>query len=213
MKLYMQPGACSLSPHIICRELALPVELIPVDRATHRTRSGEDFLHLNGNGYVPILVLDDGAALMEGAVIVQYLADLRPDTGVLPKQGTLERARAQSWLNFIAAELHKPMAMLMVPAYAAAKEPLLELVSKRLDWVSTQMQGPYLTGEQFTVADAYLFVCLNWSPWNGVELERWPSLEQFVRRVGARPRVREALTAEGLAPYGEQGLFFAPAAH
>ena len=212
MKLYMHAGACSLSPHIVCREIELPIELIGVDRGTHRTSAGEDFTRISGNGYVPVLVLDDGEALTEGPAIVQYLADLNPDGALLPPHGTLARTRVQSWLNFVSTELHKPMAMLMQPAYAPAKQALLELVSKRLGWLSKHMIKPHLTGEPFTVADAYLFVCLNWSPWNGVELATWPALEDFMRRVGRRPKVKEALAAEGLGPYGDRGIFFAPTA-
>lgn len=210
MKLYMHAGACSLSPHIVCRELGLPIDLIEVDRQTHKTNSGEDFHRVNGNGYVPVLALDDGQILMEGPATVQYLADLRPEAGLLPKPGTIGRTRVQSWLNFITAELHKPMAMLLQPVYAPAKTALLGHVGKRLDWLSTQLTGPYLTGEQFTIADAYLFVCLNWSPWNGIDVTRWPVLQSFMARVGARPKVQEALKAESLAPHGDQGIFYAP---
>jgi glutathione S-transferase len=212
MKLYMHPGACSLSPHIVCRELGLPIELIEIDRQTHRTRSGEDFHHINGNGYVPVLEFADGATLTEGPAIVQYLADLRPGATILPKAGTIERARVQSWLNFITSELHKPMVLLFRPAYAPVRSTLFELVQKRLDWLATQVAGPYLTGEAFTVADAYLFVILNWTPWLEIDLGRSPALQALMARIGARPKVQEALAAEGLAPFGEEHLFYAPAA-
>lgn len=212
MRLYTHAAACSLSPHIICRELEIRVEIVEVDRKTHKTRSGEDFLKVNGNGYVPALVLDDGTTLIEGPAIVQYLAEQRPDSDLLPPCGTMERTRVQSWLNFITSELHKPMAMLFQPAYQPAKPALLDHVGKRLDWLSSRLGGPYLTGETFTVADAYLFVCLNWAPWISVDLNRWPVLEDFMRRVAARPKVQEALAAEGLAPHGDDGVFFAPKA-
>jgi len=212
MKLYMHPGACSLSPHIVCRELGLPIELIEVDRATHRTSTGEDFYGISGNGYVPALKLEDGTVLTEGPAIVQYLAELRPQATLLPKSGTIDRARVQSWLNFITSELHKPMVLMFRPPYAPVKSTLFELVQKRLDWLATQIAGPYLTGETFTVADAYLFVVLNWSPWLEIDLGRWPVLQAFEARVGARPRVQEALTAEGLAPFGEEHTFYAPPA-
>jgi glutathione S-transferase len=207
----MHPGACSLSPHIVCREIGIPVDLIEVNRQTHRTRSGEDFYHINGNGYVPILELDDGTRLMEGPAIVQHLADRKPASGLLPPTGTLARSEVQSLLNFITAELHKPMAMLMMPAYAPAREPLAALVGKRLDWVSGRLAGDHLTGPAFTVADAYLFVVLNWAPWNGTDLTRWPALAAFMARVGSRPAVQAALAAEGLAPFGEVP-FYAPVA-
>lgn len=208
MKLYMHPGACSLSPHIVCRELGLPVELVAGDRTTHRTEDGEDYLRVNGNGYVPALVLEDGRALTEGPAIVQHLADLRPEAGLLPPPGSVERSRVQSWLNFITAELHKPMVMLMLPAYAPARAAVAALVDKRLDWLAGQIAGSYLMGDRFTVADAYLFVCLNWSPRNGVDLARRPALEAFHRRVAGRPAVRAALAAEGLVQRDDG--FFGP---
>jgi glutathione S-transferase len=211
MKLYMHTGACSLSPHIVCRELDLPVDLIAVDRNTHTTADGEDYLRINANGYVPSLTLDNGTTLTEGPASGQYLADLRPEAGLMPEPGTIERAQTQSWLNFITSELHKPMGMLFQPAYAPARDALLALIGKRLDWLSREAVGPYLMGERFTVADAYLFVCLNWSPWNGVDLTRWPTLQQFMERVAARPKVQEALAAEGLVKQGADGIFYAPA--
>jgi glutathione S-transferase len=212
MKLYMHPGACSLSPHIVCRELGLPIDLIHVDRATHRTDDGADFHQINGNGYVPALALEDGTVLTEGPAIVQYLADLKLDAALLPQPGTIARTRVQSWLNFITSELHKPMVFLLNPRYAAAREPMFELVEKRLGWVAAQLQGSYLMGETFTVADAYLFVMLNWSPWMGVDLGKWPALLAYFARVASRPKVKEALAAEGLAPFEEKYTFYAPPA-
>jgi glutathione S-transferase len=210
MKLYMHAGACSLSPHIVCHELGLPVELVEVDRRTHRTAAGTDYFAVNGNGYVPALALDDGTVVIEGPAIVQYLADLRPAAGLAPASGTLDRTRLQGWLNFITSELHKPLAMLMDPAMQPARAPLVAKVSKRLDWVVAQLTGPYLMGERFTIADPYLFVCLNWSPYNKLELERWPALIDFMRRIGDRPAVRVATAAEGLAKPDPAGVFFAP---
>jgi glutathione S-transferase len=213
VKLYMHAAACSLSPHIICRELDLPIELVEVDRKTHRTAGGEDFLRINGNGYVPVLRLDDGRTLTEGPAIAQYLADLRPDAGLLPPAGTIARTQVQSWLNFITSELHKPMAILLNPTYAPVRTALLDLVGKRLDWLSSQFSGPYLMGKQMTIADPYLFVCLNWSPWNGVDLDRWPLLPSFMARVATRPKVQAALQAEALIPFGDRGIFHAPASY
>jgi glutathione S-transferase len=211
MKLYMHAAACSLSPHIVCHELGLPIELVWVDRKTHQTAAGDDYYQINGNGYVPALQLDDGTVLIEGPAIVQYLADLRPDAGLAPRPGTLERTRLHSWLNFITSELHKPMAMLMDPAIQPARAPIADKVGKRLDWLVAQLTGPYLMGERFTVADPYLFVCLNWSQWNKLELDRWPTLVGFMRRIAARPAVAAALAAEGLARPDPAGVLFAPA--
>ena len=175
---------------------------------TQRTSSGEDFTRINGNGYVPALALDDGQIMIEGPAIVQYLADLDPDSALIPKAGTMERTQIQLWLNFITSELHKPMAMLFKPAFQPARAALLDHLGQRLDWLSSRFVGPYLVGERFTVADAYLFVCLNWSPWLGIDLTRWPALPDFVSRVGARPKVQEALKAEGLGPH--ETIFHAP---
>lgn len=212
MKLYMHPAACSLSPHIVSRELDLPVDVIEVDRKTHETPDGIDYFRINGNGYVPALALENGKTLIEGPAIVQYLADLRPEAGLLPPVGTFERTEAQSWLNFITSELHKPMAMLFHPDYAPAQAALRALVDKRLDWLSSRFVGPYLTGEHFTVADAYLFVCLNWSPWIKIDLARWPVLAAFMARVAARPKVQMALEEEDLVKFGPDELFHGPRA-
>ncbi|RYC17304.1 glutathione S-transferase N-terminal domain-containing protein [Ciceribacter ferrooxidans] len=208
MKLYIHPAACSLSPHIVSRELGLDLEILHVDRGTHRTSDGLDFLSINPNGYVPVLVLDDGEILMEGPAIVQYLADLRPEAGLAPQDGK-SRRRLQSLLNFISTEIHKPMANMFYPPYSPVKDVLHKHVAARFDWITTQFAGDYLTGDGFSIADAYLFVCLNWSQWLGVDLSRWPRLEAFMTRVSRRPKVLEALHAEGLAPRAD-GVFFAP---
>jgi glutathione S-transferase len=206
MKLYMHTAACSLSPHIVCRELDLDVELIMVDRASHRTSDGRDYLQINGNGYVPILELDDGTRLMEGPAIVQYLADLKPEAGLVPPPASVGRAQLQSWLNFISTELHKPLAMQFHPDYG--RDALRALVVKRLTWLSEQLTGPYLLGERFSVADAYLFVCLNWTQFLKIDLSPWPNLTDFMRRVAARPAVSAALAAEGLVSSDSGGAYF-----
>ncbi len=210
MKLYMHAAACSLSPHIVCRELGLPVELVPVERGTHLLPDGSDFSAVNGNGYVPILELDDGTRLMEGPAIVQYLADLHPESRLAPKAGTMERVRLQSWLNFITAELHKPMAMHFNPTLIPARDGLRAIVERRLDWLAAELTGPFLLGERFSVADAYLFVVLNWSQFQQLDLSRWPALMVFMQRVAARPGVQAALKAEGLVPSNAGGGLFTP---
>ena len=214
MRLYMHAAACSLSPHIVCRELDIDIELITVDRKTHRTGNGEDYLGINGNGYVPALGLDDGKVLTEGPAIVQFLADSVPDgRKMLPEIGSFGRNQVQSLLNFITSELHKPMAMLFNADYATAHEAMRAVVHKRLDWINARLTGPYLTGGDFTVADAYLFVCLNWSPWIEIDLDRFPSLPAFMKRVAARPAVQAALSEEGLMAFNAGGNFFAPIAY
>lgn len=208
MKLYMHTAACSLSPHIVCRELGLDIELIAVERGTHRTADGRDFMDINGNGYVPLLELADGTRLMEGPAIVQYLADLKPEAGLAPPAGTLERVHLQTWLNFVSTELHKPLAMQFHPAYAAAREGLAAHVTQRLTWLARELTGAYLMGAGFSVADAYLFVCLNWTQFLKFDLSPWPNLTDFMRRVVARPAVQQALAAEGLVPRNADGAYY-----
>lgn len=209
MKLYTHPAACSLSPHIIARELGLDLEIVPVERGKHRTADGRDFLAINPNGYVPALVLDDGEVVLEGPAIVQYLAELRPQAGMMP-QDAQARAQLRMLLNFVSTELHKPMVQMFAPAYTPVRDVLHRHVAARLDWVSARLDvGPYLMGERFSLADAYLFVCLNWCQWLNIDLSEWPRLVVFMRRVGMRPGVKAALAAEKLASHSG-GVFFAP---
>jgi glutathione S-transferase len=208
MKLYMHTAACSLAPHIVCRELGLDVELVHIDRVSLRTSDGRDYREINGTGYVPLLELDDGTRITEGPAILQYLADLKPEASLVPPAGTLERVRLQSWLNFITSELHKPMAMQMVPEYAASRDALRAHATKRFNWLSSQLTGPYLMGERYSVADAYLFVCLNWTQFQKFDLSPWPKLTDLMRRVAARPAVQQALAAERLVPRDSGGFYF-----
>lgn len=200
MKLYYKAGACSLSPHIALCEAGITFEMEAVDLQTKRTESGADFTQINAKGYVPALALDNGKVLTEGAAIVQYIADLRPESGLAPANGSEARYQLQSWLSFISTELHKPMGSLFNPAQsedwkAAAKA----LLSKRLNWLVTEMgEREYLLGEHFTVADGYLFTVLGWAGMVGVSLDPWPSLQAYRARIAARPKVIEALKAEGL---------------
>src|SRR5437868_4666137 len=100
MKLYYAPGACSLSPHIALREAGLPFDMQKVDLKTKQTADGGDYTKINTNGYVPALQLDDGQVLTEGPAIVQYIADRKPESGLAPQSGTMERYRLQEVLNF-----------------------------------------------------------------------------------------------------------------
>ncbi len=201
MKLYYSPGACSLSPHIVLREAGLAFDAVKVDLRKKTLDSGADYRAINAKGQVPALQLDDGTLLTEGPAIVQYIADQAPATHLAPANGTLPRYQLQEWLNFITSELHKQFSPLFdAKAPDEVKASQREKLASRFDWISTQLAGrDYLTGAQFTVADAYLFTVLNWSQWTGIELAKWPVLEQFQARVAARPKVREALLAEGLA--------------
>ena len=199
MKLYYAPGACSLSPHIVARELGLPIELKKVNNKDKTVEGGGDYWKVNGRGYVPALELDNGQTLTEGPAIVQYLADLRPEAGLAPKAGSFERYRLQEWLNFLTSEIHKSFSPLFKPNTPEEyKKIAKENLAGRFDWLDKQLAGKeYLMGA-FSVADAYLFVLLNWTGFQNIDLKRWPNLAAFHARVGARPKVQEALQAEGL---------------
>ncbi len=200
MKLFYSPGACSLSPHIVLREAGLSFDLEKVDLKAKKTVSGEDYRTINPKGYVPSLRLDSDAVLTEGPAIVQYLADLAPQKNLAPPAGSFERVQLQEWLNFISTELHKSIGTLFKPNLPEAwREAVLQMVDGRLDYLAAQMEGKrYLLGEQFSVADAYLFTVLNWTGFHKIDLSRWPVLVAYQDRIASRPAVREALRAEGL---------------
>ena len=199
MKLYYSPGACSLSPHIALREAGLKFDLVRVNLATKKTEAGDDFRAVNPNGYVPVLILDDGTVLMEGPAIVQYVADQAAGKHLAPENGTLPRYRLQSLLNFISTELHKSFTPLFNPAASEDwKQSAREVIAERLTYLQGQMAGPYLLGEQFSVADGYLFTVLGWCKYVNFDLSPWPRLGEYLGRIAARPAVLEALKAEGL---------------
>jgi glutathione S-transferase len=200
MKLYFSPGACSLSPHIVLRETGIPFELEQVDNRAKKTKSGEDFWQVNPKGQVPVLQLDSGEKLTEGPVVVQYIADQKPDSGLIPPPGTLQRYHAQEWLNFITSELHKSFTPLFRPTTPDAfKEISRENLGKRFDHLDKEASGrPYLMGDKFSVADAYLYTVLRWAPRVEIDMSKWANLTAFMERVAARPKVQEALQAEGL---------------
>jgi len=201
VKLYYGPGTCALSPHIVLSELGLAHDLVKVSTKTRKMEDGGDYLQVNPKGYVPTLELDDGQRLTEGPAIVQYLADRVPSAKLAPANGTMERYRLQEWLNFITSEIHKQFSPMFNPATSEeVKEGQRTKLAGRFDWLSRQLEGrQYLMGDQFTVADAYLFTVLRWSPFTGIDLGKWPVLAQYVARVGARPKVQAAMKAEGLS--------------
>ncbi|OCP07120.1 MULTISPECIES: glutathione transferase GstA [unclassified Ensifer] len=201
MKLYYAPGACSLSPHISLHEAGADFEIVRVDTQTHRTEDGADFKAINPKGYVPALMLESGDVVTEGAAVVQYIADRFPVAKLAPANGTLARTRLQEQLNFISSELHKAFSPLFnKTASAEAKEAAAAQVAKRFGNVESLLADgrPYLLGEAFSVADAYLFTVVNWSGVTGVSLAPWPHLTAYMQRIGARPAVRAAMQAEGL---------------
>lgn len=199
MKLYYSPGACSLSPHIVAREAGIPLELVKVDLAKHKTEKGGDYYAINPRGYVPLLELDDGARLLEGQVLVQFLADKAPASGLLPPAGTMERVRVQEWLAHIATELHKQFHWLFHGGPPEIQKAQREKIAERLSELNRHLASrPYLAGERFTVADAYAFTIINWCGNVNIDLAPYPNLNAFMARVAARPKVQEALKAEGL---------------
>jgi len=200
MKLYYAPGACSLSPHIVSREAGIPVELKKTNVKEKVVDGGGDYWQVNGKGYVPALELDNGQLLTEGPAIVQYLADQKPESGLAPKAGSIERYKVQEWLNFITSEIHKGFSPLFRPTTPDEyKKITKDNLANRFNWLDKQLAGKdYLMGKQFTVADAYLFTVLRWTTPTQIDLSKWPNLTAYLARVGARPKVQEALKAEGL---------------
>ncbi len=201
MKLFYSPGACSLSPHIVLREVGIPYQLEKVDLKTHQTASGADYYAINPKGYVPALQLDDGRILTEGPAVVQYLADRKPDSRLAPAAGTFERAQLQEWLNYIGTELHKGMGVLFNPKLSAeARETVVLTMQKKFDYLSKHLANrKFLMGDEFSVADAYLYVILRWTHHFKIDLGRWPALQEYLARIAARPAVQTALQEEGLS--------------
>jgi len=200
MKLYYSPGACSLSVHITLHESGLAFEHVLASTKTHLLPDGTDYYTINPLGYVPLLELGDGTRLTEGPAIVQYIADQVPAKNLAPANGTVARAQLQSWLNFIATEIHKNFGPLFSPATPAEyKQTLIERLQSRLAWIDGQLAGKdYLMGEQFSVADPYLFTVTNWAPRVGVDISGLTHLAAFRERVAARPAVQMAMKEEGL---------------
>jgi glutathione S-transferase len=200
MQLYFSPGACSLASHITAREAGIDVKLERADTKTKKLVDGSDYYAVNSKGAVPALRLDDGQVLTEGVAIMQYLADQKPESKLAPKAGTLERYRLQEWLNYITSEVHKSYSPLWNPASdPKVKEYAQANLEKKLDWVNGQLAGKkFLTGDTFTIADAYLYTVINWSYFLNLGLDKWPALKDFHARVAARPAVQAALEAEGL---------------
>jgi glutathione S-transferase len=200
MKLYYAPGACSLAPHIVLRELGKKFDLEKVDLGPKKTETGSDFMKVNGKGYVPTLEFGKGERLTEVATIVQYLADKAKATKILPKAGTMARYRAMEMLNFVASELHKTIGGLFNPAMPdAGKATIKDRAMKRIGWLDGVLaKNKFVTGKSFSVADAYAFVVLNWCGMTGIDLSSFKNVQAWQARVAARPAVQAALKAEGL---------------
>lgn len=201
MKLYFMPGACSLASRIALTEAGARFETEKVDGATKITETGADFRDVNPKGYVPALALDSGDVLTEGASVLQFIADTHPQSGLAPTAGTVARARLQEHLNYTASELHKAFKPFFTDGTSAAeKQAGQEAVSAKFDYVESLLADgrAYLLGDQFTVADSYLFVVSNWANFVGIGTESWPNLTRFLARVSERPSVQSAMRDEGL---------------
>jgi glutathione S-transferase len=200
MKLYYSPGACSLSPHIALEEAGLAYEAVAAPTKTHKLPDGTDYYTINPLGYVPLLVLDDGRQLREGPAIVQYIADQAPGKNLAPANGTFERSKMQEWLNFIGTELHKGFSPLFNPATPADfKAVVIAKLHERLKFTDGLLAGKtFVMGDAYSVADGYLFTVTNWAAFVGIDLAPYTNLVAYRARVGARPAVVAAMTAEGL---------------
>ena len=202
MKLYYTPGACSMAADIALHEAGIAFTPERVDLATKKTAAGDDFTKVNPKGYVPALGLDDGSVLTEAGTVLQYIADRKPEAGLAPAAGTMERYRLMEWLNFISSEIHKGFGPLWNPKTPEeVRKGAVAQLGKRFDYVVSVLgTKPYLMGDRFTIADAYFFTVLNWTNLHKVDLAPWPALQAYMARVAARPKVQETLRAEGLIP-------------
>lgn len=200
MRLYYSPGACSLASHIVAREAGIEIELEKVDIQTKRTQNGIDFFRINPKGSVPVLELDDGSLLTESSAIIQFLADLNPEHDLVPRNGTMARYRLQEWLGFINSDLHKSYSSLLNPVSPdTLRSERRQAFLKYYAWIEAELTThPWLLGQSFSAADAYLFTVTNWAPYVGLEISSFSALMAYQQRVASRPHVRKALSAEGL---------------
>ncbi len=203
MLLYFQPGACSLASRIVLTELGLPFQATRVlDAKAGATESGVDFRTVNPKGYVPALEIEPGVVITENPAVLQYIGDRKPEAGLVPPAGALERVRLQEWLNFASSELHKAFGPYFTgrPLEGEDKARCNATIAQRIGDVERGLSDgrPFILGEHFSVADAYIFVILNWTNFIGYDLSLWPHVVDFMARVGARSAVKTAMAAEGL---------------
>ena len=200
MKLYYSPGACSLASHIALREAGLSFEAVKVEGRGQKTAGGEDYSKVTAKGYVPALRLDDGSVLTEGTAILPYVADQNPGSGLAPAAGSMARYRLHEWLGYINSELHSKFGPFFIPKTTDEQKATAKTnLGRRFDFAQSELGNkPFLMGDTFTVADAYLFTVLGWCSFVGIDLSQWPGLKAYHGRIAGRPAVQAALKAEGL---------------
>ena len=190
-----------MAVHMVLNEVGATYELEKVDMMSKELESGGSYLDVNPKGYVPCLQLDNGEYLTEVGAILQYLADSNPSANLLPAVGDLQRYRVVEFISYISGELHKNFAPLFNPELAAdARTAALDIIGKRLGLLNEQLGngGPFLIGEQFTIADAYLTTVLGWANFVKMDLSPWPNLGGYVGAAMGRPAVIATLKEEGM---------------
>lgn len=202
MKLYYKPGACSLASHIVLNKLDIPFTLDRTDTTKGLTEHGKPYASINAKGYVPALEIEPGVVITENTAILEYLADTKPEAGLAPPQGSIERVRLREWLSFLSSELHKCFS----PFFSGktldsdARQAAEQKLAGRLDFLQQHLSktSPYLLGAQLSVADIYAFVILSWARYIGFSLQSWPEVMTFSQSFNTDPSVKKALVAEGL---------------
>lgn len=199
MKLYYAAGTCSLASRIILNEIGKPFEVESVDLKSKKTETGKDYYQISSVGAVPLLQLDSGETIREGQVILKYLADQNPSLHLAPQYGSMERVRLDEWMNFIATDLHKSFGVFFYDAGDKAKELYQGKLNKSFAWLETHFaKNEYMTGTQFTIADAYLYTIMTWANKWGMDCVKTPNLSKFMQTMESRPSVQATLEDEGL---------------
>jgi glutathione S-transferase len=193
MKLYLAPGACSLSEHIALHEAGIDFERVTVDLRNKRTEDGRDYNEVNPKGYVPTLVLDDGQTLTENIAILDWIAHRQPK---LAAKGDNAHTRQLEMLAFISTEVHKQFGRTFFPTSDAERDAAFQKIDKRLEYIAKNLKSDYLLGPDMTVADAYFYVMLRWA--TGKQRPLPDPLPAYKARMEARPAVKLALQHEGL---------------
>lgn len=200
MKLYSAPGSCSTATEIALTEAGADYEMVKVDlRGDRKLPDGRHFSELNPKGYVPVLELDNGELLTENIAVLQYVADQYPDAGLTPAAGTLERARMLEWLSYIGTEVHKAHGPLFNPAATAdMRKAAVEALDNRYDYVNAHLaNNEYLIGDDYTVADIYLFIVTTWASYVDYDLASKKNVTAWQARVSARPAVSKVMASLG----------------